>query len=125
MNPDVNLVYVILRAWAESRRSVRSYTDLSTSYRDAAGGVWFEPHGSWDHPLGSMNRRLATIGAPALSALVTLQSTNEPGGQFWGSAPNVPPRPKTNQACTAEWVRIVQSIEAFRGRWPPALPPAP
>jgi hypothetical protein len=39
-------------------------------------------HRSWDSPLGKLNNRWAAVGAPALSALVILEKTGEPGGGF-------------------------------------------
>lgn len=89
---DDNTLLEILIGWAESG-SPKSYTDLSNAYQERTGD-WYEPHGSWDVPLGRINNRLALKGAPAISSLVILKGANEPGGNFWGCAPNVPPRPK-------------------------------
>ena len=118
MTPNLDDLYVILRKWAAGR-GPQSYTDLSHAYQ-ARTGDWFEPHGSWDRPLGELNNRLAAIGAPALSALVILQGANEPGGKFWGCAPNVPRRPSNEIDRLTEWNRIVAEVLAYP--WPEILP---
>jgi len=118
MTPNLDDLYVVLRKWA-SGKGPQSYTDLSHKYQ-ARTGDWFEPHGSWDKPLGELNNRLATIGAPALSALVILQGANEPGGGFWGCAPNVPRRPSNEIERLEEWNRIVAEVRAYP--WPDILP---
>jgi hypothetical protein len=116
--PDVDAVYLILKRWAEAEQ-VRTYTDLSNDYL-AGTGAWFEPHRSWDRPLGEVNRRLAEHDAPAISALVVLMDQREPGRAFWGCAPNVPPRPRSDVERVAVWARIVDDVHAFD--WPVALP---
>ena len=116
--PDLDAIYSALRVSALAAET-RTYTQLSQDYQ-ALTGVWFEPHGSWDAALGELNRRLHAAGAPALLALVVLKASNEPGGVFWGSAPNVPPRPKSDLARVAEWSRIVKTVHAHA--WPAALP---
>lgn len=78
---------------------------------------------TWDTPLGEINQRLASINAPALSALVVLKATGRPGGAFWGCAPNVPPRPKKESDQDTAWVRIYTAVIGFD--WPPVLPPNP
>lgn len=121
--PDVAVVYNILKSWAESRNPIRHYSDLSRDYLTATK-VSLPPHGSWDRVLGDLNRRLyaATPSLPALSALVTLKGATyqEPGGDFWGCAPNVPPRPKTDEDRVAVWGDIVKHVLA--AKWPPSLP---
>jgi hypothetical protein len=116
--PDIDALYQVLREWAVSGNP-KFYTDLSREYNKRTGD-WFEPHGSWDIPLGELNKRLASIGAPALSALVILKEKKEPGGSFWGCASNVPPRPRNDIMRIAEWTRIVNAIYAYP--WPLALP---
>lgn len=118
MKPDVGHLYAVLRQWAAAKKP-QTYTQLSHDYH-AKAGEWFEPHGSWDAPLGELNNLLATVGAPALSALVIRQETSEPGDGFWGCASNVPPRPKKDIDRLAEWSRIVKDVIAFN--WPIALP---
>jgi len=118
VTPDLDHLYAVLRGWAVGD-GPHTYTDLSNAYL-ARTGEWFEPHGSWDEPLGELNNRLATVGAPALSALVILKGKNEPGGNFWGCAPNVPTRPSTVEARITEWNRIVTAVRIHA--WPEALP---
>jgi hypothetical protein len=118
MNPVLEHVYAVLRQWAATGRP-QTYRQLSDDYH-ALTGVWFQPHGNWDAPLGELNNHLASIGAPALSALVILQGQNEPGGGFWGCAPNVPHRPRNDIQRITEWNRIVQDVIAYN--WPLTLP---
>ena len=119
MSPRLDDIYAILRGWAIAK-TIDTYTSLSHAYK-ARTGDWFEPHGTWDAPLGELNRRLQSrIHAPALSALVVLKSGGEPGGLFWGCAPNVPARPSTDIQRLAEWSKIVATVHAFP--WPRALP---
>ena len=120
MKPDVGHLYAVLRQWvAAGNARPQTYTQLSHDYHDRTG-EWFEPHGSWDAPLGELNNILAAAGAPALSALVILNETKEPGDRFWGCAPNVPPRPKKEIDRLTEWSRIVADIGKFN--WPASLP---
>jgi hypothetical protein len=117
--PDLDDIYFVLRGWALAKQ-YKTYTDLSQQYRVRTGD-WFEPHLSWDRPLGALNDRLyAATRAPALSALVVLKATGEPGGAFWECAPNVPPRPPTDVERLAEWARIVAGVHAYD--WPSMLP---
>lgn len=123
MQPDIDELYAVLRDWAVAS-SYDTYTALSHAYR-ARTGDWHEPHGSWDAPLGELNRRIhVSLRGPALSALVVLRredgSKGQPGGKFWASAPNVPSRPSTEMQRLAEWSRIVKEVHAFP--WPQALP---
>lgn len=118
MTPNLDDLYVILRNWATGK-GPQTYTDLSRAYQ-ARTGDWFEPHGSWDKPLGELNNRLARIGARALSALVILLGANEPGGGFWGCAPNVPGRPSNEMDRLKEWNRIVSEVRSYP--WPDILP---
>ena len=118
MKPDIGHIYAVLRQWAIAGEP-RTYTQLSLDYH-ARTGEWFEPHGSWGAPLGELNNHLASVGAPALSALVTLKETNRPGGEFWGCAPNVPPRPKNDDDRDEAWCHILDSIGKFD--WPTSLP---
>ena len=70
MNPVLEHVYAVLRQWAATGRP-QTYRQLSDDYH-ALTSVWFQPHGNWDAPLGELNNHLASIGAPALSALELL-----------------------------------------------------
>jgi hypothetical protein len=117
-SPDIDVVYTILRDWAAAG-TPRTYTELSNDYA-VRTGVGFEPHGTWDRPLGTINNRVWKIKAPALSALVILKETGEPGGNFWECAPNVPSRPKDAAARAERWLRIFQDVVAFT--WPDKLP---
>jgi hypothetical protein len=116
--PDLHVLYLVLVSWAKAKKH-RTYSDLSHDYL-AATGVWFEPHGSWDAPLGELNRHLHGVKAPPLSAVVTKKDTGEPGGLFWGSAPSVPARPKNALNRTAEWSKLLSAV--FRHPWPRMLP---
>lgn len=118
MTPNLDELYAVLLQWVAGG-GPRTYGELSRDYQSRTGH-WFEPHGSWDRPLGALNERLAALRAPALSALVILQGQNEPGGGFWGCAPNVPPRPGDDLSRLTEWDRIVKSVLAHP--WPPSLP---
>ncbi|MBK9265979.1 MAG: hypothetical protein IPM54_40115 [Polyangiaceae bacterium] len=119
MTPNLDDLYIVLSQWAAAGKP-QTYKQLSRAYQ-ARTGDWVEFYGGWDAPLGELNNRLASIGAPAISALVILQGQNEPGGGFWGSAPNVPPRPKRYDDRIAEWSRILRDV--LTHRWPPMLPP--
>jgi len=118
MTPNLEDLYSILRNWALAKKP-RTYGDLSRAYQERTG-VWFEPHGNWDRPLGELNNRLATIGAPALSALVILQGANEPGGGFWGCSPNAPRRPANEIERLEKWNSILEEVRAYS--WPENLP---
>ncbi len=118
MTADLDIVYSILRSWAIGGEPL-SYTDLSTQYREKTG-IWYEPHGSWDSTLGELNEALADAGAPAISALVIVHEKNEPGRGFWGSAANVPQRPKNEAERLTEWLKIIDQVKAFS--WPEGIP---
>jgi hypothetical protein len=119
MNADLHELYRTLRRWiVNGKARPQSYTQLSRDYQKQTG-IWLEPHGSWDAPLGELNKALNAIGAPALSALVILQDLNEPGNGFWGSAPNVPSRPRSEIDRISAWSRIIASIESYD--WPESL----
>jgi hypothetical protein len=119
VSPNLDDLYVVLRSWAVAKQT-HTYTELSHEYQ-ARTNDWFEPHRSWDAPLGALNQRLHQgAGAPALSALVVLAESREPGGGFWGSAPSVPPRPKNDIERLSVWTSIVKAVHAFP--WPLSLP---
>ena len=118
MKPDIGVIYVVLRQWAATGKP-QTYSQLAHDYH-AQTGEWFEPHGSWDSPLGELNIHLASVGFLALSALVILQETKEPGYAFWGCALNVPPRPRNDIDRVIEWSRIVKEVIGFN--WPLRLP---
>lgn len=118
MKTSIDTVYNILKSWA-ANQTPRTYTDLSTAY-EGETGEWYEPHGSWDAPLGELNNLLANAGAPAISALVILKDKNEPGGNFWGCAPNVPCRPKDELTRLSEWKKILDEVISYD--WPSNIP---
>jgi hypothetical protein len=60
MTTNLNDFYAVLRHWALNNEP-QLYTDLSNAYH-ARTGDWFEPHGSWDKPLGALNNRLVAVG---------------------------------------------------------------
>ena len=117
MLPDIGVIYSILTAWAKNG-GPQTYMRLSEEYRERTG-EWHEPHGSWDKPLGEINIRLAENGAPAISALVILKNKNEPGGNFWGCAKNVPLKPKNDSDRISKWISIVKEVRNYD--WPKSI----
>ncbi|MCS0347623.1 hypothetical protein [Vibrio diabolicus] len=115
---DIGIVYEILVSWAANNKP-QSYTDLSHEYHSKTG-IWFNAHGSWDQPLGTLNNMLASANAPAITALVVRQDSNEPGNSFWGCASNVPTKPKGDLARISEWTRIVGDVCTYP--WPNSIP---
>ena len=117
---DVNLadMYVILAAAARNGGQL-TYTQLSQKYFDRTGD-WHEPHGSWDLPLGELNRDLHVLRWPPLSAVVVLKETQEPGGLFWESSSNIPSRPSNDIAQIAAYSQILGQVHA--AHWTDELP---
>ncbi|EOB3575184.1 hypothetical protein ACHELY_004424, partial [Vibrio vulnificus] len=118
MKVSLEVVYSILIEWVR-KGSAQTYTDLSHEYYDITG-EWLEPHGNWDYPLGELANLVCSAGCPPITALVVLKGKNEPGGDFWGCAPNVPARPKDEMARLGEWVRMTN--ECFAHNWTDSLP---
>ena len=118
MHPDIKIIYKILVDWAINTEP-QTYKKLSVEY-DRVTGQWYEPHGSCDKSLGEINIRLAAIGAPAITSLVILKDKNEPGGNFWGCADNVPPKPKNEEERISKWLEIVNKVRKYT--WPESLP---
>jgi len=117
--PDPDVTYEILTQWAFTK-AVKTYKELSQAYHEQTGD-WHEPYGSWNGPLGAINNRVwKGIEGPAISALVIKNETKEPGGDFWGCAPNVPQRPNNDVERVAVWSQIVNDVLAFN--WPKRLP---
>lgn len=117
MSPDIEVIYKILTAWAKNN-GPQPYVKLSEEYQSITG-EWHEPHGSWDKSLGEINVRLSKIGAPAITSLVILKEKNEPGGNFWGCAENVPSRPKNDSERIAKWLEIVKEVKNYD--WPMSI----
>ncbi len=115
---DLHALFAILSQVARDQGQI-TYGDLSRLYHEATG-EWHEPFGSWDVPLGEINVALHNAGLPALSAVVVLQETREPGGRFWESSPNIPARPRNEVARIAAYGRILHDVHA--ANWPAALP---
>ena len=118
---DYEALYAILADVAR-RRGQLTYGQLSQRYHDDTED-WHEPHGSWDFPLGELNRVLHAVGWPPLSAVVVLQGTGEPGGRFWESSPNIPPRPSDGLTRTTLYAQVLAQVHA--AHWPVAIPTAP
>jgi hypothetical protein len=112
------VLYGILRGVA-ANEGVISYAQLSGAYLNAEGG-WIEPQYGWNEPLGRLNVSLHRAGCPPLSAVVISQERNEPGNGFWGSAPNVPPRPANENERLETWHALLAQV--YRHNWPEQFP---
>ncbi|MBF0388937.1 MAG: hypothetical protein HQK71_02420 [Desulfamplus sp.] len=118
MSPSVEVIYKILVGWSQTT-GPQYYKSLSEEYQNMTG-QWYEPHGSWDKPLGEINVRLAEINAPPITVLVFLKGKNEPGGNFWGCADNVPEKPKNDTQRINKVFEIVKDVKEYH--WPANLP---
>jgi hypothetical protein len=116
---DLDIVYEILVSAAKTPDRPFTYSDLSERYQESTG-EYHEPYGSWDAPLGDVNRRVANAGLPPLSVIVWLKETYQPGGGFWGASPNAPARPKNERERDALLLRLLN--EVWAANWPAALP---
>src|SRR5438034_1114873 len=115
---DLENLYAVLAPVARRRPGGQIfYSDLSQQYFDRTN-EWYEPHGSWDYPLGDLNRMLHTVGWPPLSAVVVLKDDGEPGGLFWESSPNIPRRPADPVARIALYGQILGQVH--EAPWPEA-----
>ena len=112
--PNQDRLYEILREWALKGQTL-TYTELSDEYARRNGG-WFEPHGSWDDPLGDINRQLSKSDRPPLSVIVVLKESGEPGGDFWDCADNVPPRPSDGPTRLKVFGDLAARV--FEEQWP-------
>ena len=127
---NLDAIYEVLAEEARQgktagHRGQMYYSDLSDRYYKKTGD-WHEPHGSWDDPLGELNRILHCVGWPALSAVVVLGSGDhkgEPGGGFWESSPNVPARPSNDIDRVTLYSRILRDV--LDRPWPETTPLAP
>lgn len=118
---DLEVLYSILARVAYDRGQI-TYGHLSQAYFDRTQ-EWHEPHGTWDEPLGELNRLVHQVGWPAISTVVVMQDTNEPGGRYWGSSPNVPARPANEIARIGLYGQLLGAVHA--APWPNAIPVAP
>ena len=116
--PELEDLYAVLRQWAIAKK-IGTYSELSRAYQKETG-TWLAPRGTWGAPLGRLNGGLHEVGAPALSALVVLKASGEPGGLFWDCAPNVPPRPSDATERLGVWSAIVKQVHAYE--WPERCP---
>lgn len=117
---DLQAIYSILRKWAKNGiHEVDTYSHLAQEYRDTVKEN-IDPHTELNVALGMINRRLAIIGAPPISALVVKKSTGEPGGGFWGCSSNVPARPSNKDERSATWASLVKEVISYD--WPSTLP---
>jgi hypothetical protein len=125
--PAIPTLYAILRSVALGQlpsaalgKGLIAYSELSQRYQDVTDH-WFEPHGSWDDPLGELNAVLEDHGYPALSAVVVLKDRDRlgPGEGFW-KCPGVGPRPSNPEARFLRWNEILKNVYATA--WPEGLP---
>ncbi len=118
MSPDIEVTYKILVNWSKSSVP-KYYKNLSEEYKEITG-EWYEPHGSWDKPLSEINQRLSVINAPPITALVFSKKKNEPGINFWGSATNVPERPRDDSERLSKLYEMINQIKRYS--WPDIIP---
>jgi hypothetical protein len=118
---ELEVLYTILADIARTQNII-TYGQLSQEYCDRTG-EWHEPHGTWDEPLGELNRLVYRFGWPAISSVVVLQDSHEPGGKYWGSSPNVPARPSNQVARIALYGQLLSAVHA--APWPVTIPTAP
>ena len=111
---DIHIIYDILVSW----KNPKTYSDLTNDYK-LKTREWYSPQ-SWEVSLSQLNQRLAEVGAPALSALVVSQTTNEPGPRFWASAPNVPAKHNNPLKSHFLWQEILKQVLIYP--WPTELP---
>lgn len=121
MDIDLEDLYAILAEVARNHGQV-TYGQLSHRYYDRTQD-WHEPHGSWDEPLGELNRILHAVHWPPLSAVVVLQDNREPGGRFWESSPNIPARPADDIARIILYGQLLGQVH--QALWPAVIPITP
>jgi hypothetical protein len=121
MDIDLDNVYAVLVDVAHNHDQL-TYGELSRKYYERTGD-WHEPHGSWDLPLGELNRLLHSVRWPPISAVVVLNDDNrEPGGKFWESSPNIPRRPTDEIARITLYGQILGQVHNVP--WPSSIPTA-
>jgi hypothetical protein len=121
MQVSLEVIYTILIKWS-SERQTRTYSELSNDYHTITG-VFIEPYGSWDLPLGELANLLCAVGAPAITSLVVLKGRSQPVSDFFGGATNVVAKPKEEMGRITEWIGIIN--ECFSHNWSPTIPVAP
>ncbi len=114
-------LYTILAPVAISKGQI-TYGQLSDRYYERTHEL-YEPHGTWDEPLGRLNKELDAIRWPPLSAVVVLKETREPGNGFWESSPNIPARPSDDMARITLYSQILRQVHS--APWPVTKPIAP
>ncbi len=126
MNPDLAVLYLLLRAAAVARGLIR-FGDLSAQYEHETGD-WVDPHYGWSLALADINRRCVGLfrdnHRPVLSAIVVNQD-NMPGNGFWGIEGNNGVLITPAEPDVGAWVEMVRAVHAEQ--WPPEfadLPPA-
>jgi hypothetical protein len=120
MKVDLPTLYRALCEVARKRPPTPfTYTKLSEAYRRQAG-VFFDPHGSWDMPLDTINKRLEDVGFPPLSALVVTQETGMPGPGFWKTCARTQKVRRSSDDLLLEYARILE--EVYAAQWPADLP---
>lgn len=119
--PDLGILFLTLRDVARQKGLV-TCGELSHRYREKTG-LWFEPQGAWDDPLGELNAVLDRHGMPALSAVVVLKGQQEimPGEGFW-SCPSVGPRPTDPEGRFSRWYEVLNKV--YTAAWPEEFPEA-
>jgi len=120
MAVDLEHLYAILAPVARNQSQI-TYGQLSEEYFQRTEER-HDPHGTWDAPLGELNRILHTVRWPSLSAVVVLQDGREPGGGFWESSPNIPRRPGNEIDRIMSYAAILRQVHA--APWPEAIPMA-
>lgn len=117
---DLNEIYHILRRWAKNtNHEIGTYSQLAQEYLDIRS-EHIDPHTELNKVLGIINRSLAIIGAPPISALVVNNKSGVPGNGFWGCSTNVPAKPPTKNKQFEIWTLLVQEVIAYS--WPKDLP---
>lgn len=118
MSIDLEVMFSIL-ADKSRKKGIMTYTELSDEYYKRTNDA-HDPHGTWDEPLGELNRILHALNWPPISAVVVLKETNEPGGKFWGSSPSIPPCPKNDIDRVTTYAKILSRVHA--ANWPSKIP---
>jgi hypothetical protein len=117
---DLPTLYRVLCDVARSRPTTPfTYTRLSDAYARRTH-VQFDPHGTWDTPLDTINRRLECAGFPPISALVVTQDSGMPGPGFWGTCARTQNVGRNADERLLEYARILNDV--YDANWPVELP---